>query len=137
MDLIPYLLVNNAKTAITFYQEMLNAQLIEHHPFTLEIGKTMHFPDDYPYEQSTMHAILKIEKYLLYLADNTQQTNDYGHVELTLELDTDHQIHEIYEYAKSHQCKLLMPITNMPGLIYARLTDPFGVTWQLNYIPNK
>lgn len=137
MDVIPYLLVNNAKNAILFYEEIFSAKLLEHRPFTREMGQSMNFPDNYKYSQSTMHAVLKIDDTTLYLADNNQQTQDYGHVELTLEIETEARLKKIYKYAETHQCEMKMPLTKMPGLIYARIVDPFGIGWQLNYIIPK
>ena len=56
----PYLMVENGKEAIELYKELFGAKLVEHTPFEKEAGAHFGFPDDYDYENSTMHAILDI-----------------------------------------------------------------------------
>lgn len=67
---IPYLLVKNGKKAIELYENLFRAKLIEHQPFNKEIGKEFGLPEDFDYENSTMHAKLDIDGALIYLADN-------------------------------------------------------------------
>jgi uncharacterized glyoxalase superfamily protein PhnB len=57
---IPYLLVQDGKRAIKLYEELFGANLVSSQAFTPEMGKFMGFPDDFDYENSTMHAILDI-----------------------------------------------------------------------------
>ncbi|TXT60407.1 MAG: hypothetical protein BAJALOKI2v1_110067 [Promethearchaeota archaeon] len=137
VNIIPYLLVSNGKEAISLYKRIFNAKLIEHRPLTLEMGKSMGFPEDFDYENSTMHAVMEIGGAKLYLADNNQNTKDYGHVEITLELDTKDQINDIYHKAMDNESKALLELMEQDWGWYGRIKDKFGVVWQLNFIKSS
>ena len=98
---IPYLLVNNGKKAIEIYKDLFEAKLIEHQPFSMEVGKEFGMPDDFDYENSTMHAKLEISGAEVYLADNVMQRGTApGIVEITSDLDNKEQIDKIYKKVK-------------------------------------
>ncbi len=62
---IPYLLVKNGKKAIEIYKELFETKVIEHQPSSKEVGKEFGMPDDFDYENSTMHAKLDISGALI------------------------------------------------------------------------
>jgi PhnB protein len=132
---IPYLLVKNGKKAIEIYKELFDAKVIEHQPFSTEVGKEFGMPDDFDYENSTMHAKLDISGALIYLADNvTQRGKAPGIVEITLDLETKEQIDKIYNKAKEKGYSILMELEKtFWGAYFARFEDPEGIGWQLNY----
>jgi uncharacterized glyoxalase superfamily protein PhnB len=58
----PYLMVENGKEAIELYKDLFGAKFVEHTPFSKKMGgEHFGFPDDFDYENSTMHAILDIK----------------------------------------------------------------------------
>ncbi|MFW9878714.1 MAG: VOC family protein [Candidatus Thorarchaeota archaeon] len=136
---IPYLLVKNGKKAIEIYKDLFDAKLIEHQPFSKEVGKEFGMPDDFDYENSTMHAKLDIGGAEVYLADNVMQRgNSPGIVEITLDLDTKEQIDKIYEKVKEKGCTIYMELEKtFWGAYFARFEDPEGIGWQLNYSENQ
>lgn len=137
VNIIPYLLVSNGKEAISLYKRIFNAKLIEHRPLTPEMGISMGFPEGFDYGNSTMHAVMEIGGAKLYLADNNQNTKDYGHVEITLELDTKDQINDIYQNAMDNESKALLELMEQDWGWYGRIKDKFGVVWQLNFIKSS
>jgi PhnB protein len=137
VKIIPYLLVSNGKEAISLYKTIFNAQLITHQPFSSEIVEQMGYSEDYDYENSTMHAEMQIGGSKIYLADNNQGTKDYGHVEITLELESENQIKEIYKKAIKNKCEPLIELKEYEWGFYTRVKDTFGVVWQLNYVPSQ
>ena len=56
----PYLMVKNGQEAIELYKELFGAKLVDRMPFEKEAGAFFGFPDDYDYENSTMHAVLDL-----------------------------------------------------------------------------
>jgi PhnB protein len=134
VKIIPYLLVSNGKEAIALYQTIFDAKLLNHQPFSVEIVKSMDLPQNMDYDNSTMHATIEIGGSIIYIADNNQQTQDYGHVEITLELDDKEQIKAFYNRSLEHQCKVKLELKQFPWSWYARIEDPFGVVWQLNFL---
>mgnify|MGYP003937350831 CR=1 FL=1 len=136
VNIIPYLLISNGKEAISLYKSIFDAKLLNHQSFTADIAKEMGFNEEYNLENSTMHAVLEIGNQKIYLADNNQKTNDYGHVEITLEVDTETQIKYFYNNLIKNDSKALAELTHFDWGWYARVKDKFGVVWQLNYIEN-
>ncbi len=136
---IPYLLVKNGKKAIEIYKELFDAKIIEHQPFSKELGKEFGIPDDFDYDNSTMHAKLDIGGAEIYLADNVlQRGKTPGNVEITLDLDSKEQIDNIYNKAKEKGYTILMELEKtFWGAWFGRFQDPEGIGWQLNYNENE
>ncbi|MHA2125709.1 MAG: VOC family protein [Promethearchaeota archaeon] len=136
VKIIPYLLVKNGKEAIDLYKKLFNAEVIDHQPFSKEVGGEFGFPDDFDYESSTMHAELGIGGAEIYLSDNpTDRGSDIGsNVEIVLDLESKDQIEAIYNKAKEIGCEIGMELQKMFwGSYYARIKDPLGIGWQLNF----
>ena len=94
----PYLMVKNGKESIKLYKELFGAKLLLHLPFQKEMG--MGFPDDFDYENSTMHSILEIGDAKIMLSDNAMNKNPSGNVQIFIDLDSKKDIDEIYEKVK-------------------------------------
>ncbi|MFX0140515.1 MAG: VOC family protein, partial [Candidatus Hodarchaeota archaeon] len=125
---IPYLLVRNGKEAIKVYEELFGAKLISHEPFSLEIGKEFGFPDEFDYDNSTMHAKLEIEGAQIYLADNFMGYSGSGNVEITLDLDSKEQMDTIYNKVKEKGYKIKMELQQtFWGAWFARFEDLDGI----------
>jgi PhnB protein len=133
---IPYLLVENGKKAIKLYEDLFEAKVVSHQPFTKEIGKEFGMPDDFDYKNSTMHAELEIGGAEVYLSDNPmgRGSKTSSNVEIVLDLESKAQIEKIYNKAKELDCKIGMELQQtFWGAHYARFEDPIGIGWQLNF----
>ena len=137
--ILPYLQVRNGKKAIDHYKEIFNAELIEHQPFSKEIGKEFGFPKEFKYEDSTMHAELKIDEASFYLSDNTNSQKDLsGNVEIVLDLDSKEKIDTIYSKVQDLDLKIKMELQKtFWGAYYARFEDQFGIGWQMNFAESQ
>ncbi|MFX0033456.1 MAG: VOC family protein [Candidatus Hodarchaeota archaeon] len=130
----PYLLVKNGKAAIELYKELFGAKLVDHMPFTKEVGKEFSLPKGFDYDNSTMHAVLDIEGAEIMVADNFTGLSPGGNVEVVLHLDTKRQIETIYKKAKAKNFKIKMELQQtFWGSWYTRFEDSEGVGWQLNF----
>lgn len=130
----PFLLVKNGKKAIELYKELLGAKLVNHMPFSKEIGTEFGLPDDFDYDSSTMHAVIDVDGAEIMLADNTVGIPDSGNVDIVLHLDSKEQLETIYKKAKEKEFKIKMELQKtFWGAWYARFEDSEGVGWQLNY----
>ena len=141
MKIIPYLLVKNGLEAIELYKNIFKAELTEHQKFSPEIGKQMGFPNDFNYENSTMHAKLNFFNEWVYLADSAevQDEKSFRNVEVLLELDNKADIDEIIKKAKESNFTFLMEYEKtFWGAWFARFKDTMGINWQVNFQePNK
>ena len=131
---IPYLIVENGKKSIELYKELFGAKVIEHMPFTKEMGKQFGLPDDFDYENSTLHADLEIYGAKLMLTDNKAGESGGGNVEILLQLDSKDQIDSIYSKVKKKGFKFKMELEKtFWGAYFARFEDSDGIGWQLNF----
>ncbi|MBD3338534.1 MAG: hypothetical protein GF353_05475 [Candidatus Lokiarchaeota archaeon] len=133
---IPYLKVKNANKSINFYKKLFNAELIDHVPYSEEVGKEFGLPSDFDYENSTMHSVLHILGAPIYMADEVLEPleNAKGKVEILLDLDNKEQIEEIYQKAKELGCSITMELEQMFwGAHFASFEDPDGIKWQLHF----
>ena len=91
-------------------------------------------PDDFDYENSTMHATLDFGGPLIMLADNFMGVPGSGNVEIVLHLDSKEELDKIYDKAKEKGFKIKMELEKtFWGAWFARFGDSEGVGWQLNY----
>lgn len=133
VQIIPYLLIISGKDAIEYYRAVFNAKLLVHQPFTKEILKSMEVDSRCSIEDSTMHAVMEIAGSKIYLADNNQNTQDYGHVEIAIECDDEDQIQQFYHNATAAGSIVKLALQDYSWGWYARIIDPFGIGWQLNF----
>lgn len=129
---IPYITVPNAKEAIEVYKELFGATLIDRMPFDKKIGMQMGLPEDYDWENSTMHSEIEVNGAKINMADG--QTKPGGNIEVLLMLDSKEQIEIIWAKVKAKGYTVKMELeVQFWGAMYARFVDEFGIGWQLNY----
>ena len=130
VKIVPYITVPDAKKTIEVYKDLFGATLVDHMPFTKEVGQGFGFPEDFDYENSTMHASIDISGALIYFSDG--QIQGGGKVEIVLDYDSREQIEEVWAKVKKAGYEVRMEMEQQFwGAIYGRLAD--GVGWQLNY----
>ena len=131
---IPYLSVSSGKQAIELYSKVFNAKELSRMPYTDDVGKSMGFPDDYDYDNSTMHASIGLGDAIVYLADSGSSKSDMGNVDVLLEIDNKHEIQSYFENAKKEGFTIAWELEKtFWGAWYAKVVDPFGIGWQLNF----
>jgi PhnB protein len=136
VKIIPYLAVKNGKKAIALYENLFEVEVKRNEPFTEEMGKEFGFPEDYDYENSTMHAELEIYGNEVYLSDDVHSSEEEakGRVDVLLDLETKEQIEKIYNKAKELGCKISKELEKQFwGAYFASFQDEFGIGWQLNF----
>lgn len=136
MKIVPYVVVPNAKKAITGYEKIFGATVVSHMPFTPEMGSQMGLSEDFDYDNSTMHAEFDIGGSRIYISDNTraEEYKTPGVVEILLELDSKEEIEKIYNNAKENGLTISNELEKtFWGAFYARFVDLDGIGWQLNY----
>ena len=131
---IPYLIVKNGKESIKLYEELFGAKIIDHMPFTKEMGTQFGLPNDFDYDNSTLHAELEINGAKIMLTDNMAGEIGGGNVEVMLQLDSKDQIDTIYSIAKKKGFKIKMELEKtFWGAYFTRFEDSDGIGWQLNF----
>lgn len=132
MKVVPYITVENAKAAIEVYVDLFGATLVDHMPFTKEVGAGFGFPEDFDYEGSTMHAVIDIGGATIFLSDGQGAVR--GNVEIVLDFEAKEQIEEVWSKVKKAGYEIVMEMEQQFwGAIYGRFVDDDGIGWQLNY----
>ncbi|TKJ21367.1 MAG: hypothetical protein CEE43_09490 [Promethearchaeota archaeon Loki_b32] len=130
----PYLMVKSGKEAIELYKEVFGAKQLVHMPFQKEMGANFGFPDDFDYENSTMHAELEIGGAKVMLSDNAMNKNGSGNVQVFVDLDSKKDLDEIYERVKKKKFQIIMDLTKtFWGAWFLMFEDSNGIGWQLAY----
>lgn len=138
MKITPHISVLNAKKTIEVYQELFGAKLVDHMPFNKEIGKGMGLPEEFDYENSTMHAVLKMDGTEIYIADSMGPKQS-GPVEIVLHFEDKAELKRVWKKVKKMNLHIVMELEEQFwGAIYGRFIDNDGVGWQINYnIPQE
>ncbi len=132
VKIVPYITVPDARKTIEVYKDLFGATLVDHMPFTKEVGQGFGFPDDFDYENSTMHASIDIDGALIYLSDGAGQGG--GVVEIVLDYESKEQVEEVWTKVKKAGYEIKMELEpQFWGAIYGRFVDADGVGWQLNH----
>jgi PhnB protein len=130
----PYLMVSNGKSAIELYKDLFGAKQVDHMPFQKEAGAYFGFPEDFDYENSTMHAELDIGGATIMLSDNPMNKNRSGNVQILVNLDSKKDLDKIYEKVKEKGFEILMDLQKPSwGSWFLVFEDSYGIGWQLNF----
>jgi uncharacterized glyoxalase superfamily protein PhnB len=111
----PYLMVENGLNAIELYKDLFGAKLVDHMPFQKEAGAYFGFPEDFDYENSTMHAELDIDGATIMLSDNPMNKNRSGNVQILVNLNSKKDLDKIYEKVKKNKFEIIMDLARPLG----------------------
>ncbi|AEM79984.1 PhnB protein [Thermoanaerobacter thermohydrosulfuricus] len=129
--IVPYLVFEgNAEEALNFYSDVFGGEKSN----VIRYGDSQ-MPVKEEYKDKILHARLEHKSFILYLSDTFQgQKVEKGtNVSLTLEFDTEEAIDKAYT-ALSEGGKIHMELQKtFWNAKYAKVTDKFGITWDLNY----
>ena len=127
-------MVENGKEAIELYKDLFGANLLNHTPFTEEMGAYFGFPDDFDYENSTMHAELDIGGAIIMLSDNALGKSGSGNVQVLVKFDSKEDIEKINEKVQKKKFTIIMPFEKTTwGSWFLVFEDSYGIGWQLSY----
>lgn len=133
LKITPHISVANAKKTIEIYKKLFGAKLTIHMPFEKNIGTEMGLPEDFDYENSTMHAVLDFSGTEVYIADSMGPTQS-GAVEIVLDFESREDIEYVWKNVKEMNLPVIMDLEiQFWGALYGRFRDNDNVGWQLNH----
>jgi PhnB protein len=128
---VPYLTFNgNAKEALEYYKEMIEGEITG-----LQTFGEADYPTPPEIDDKLMHARFVKGDLLLMVSDTFpgSEVQAGSNISLVLEFDSEEEIQKIYDRL-SAQSKVHMELQDtFWGAKFAKLTDPYGITWDLNY----
>jgi PhnB protein len=136
MNVIPYLVFEGTtEEVMNFYAEIFGGEIVTIQRYS--DGQGMEVPEDY--KNKVLHGRLKIGKDLLYFSDAFpgQKVAAGNQISLSIEFDSEEKIDQAYEkLATDGNVKMPLQKTFW-GAKYAKLTDQYGIGWDLNYQYDK
>lgn len=129
-QLTPYLYFQgNAEEALNFYQEVLGGEKTE----VMRYGDVQKIEDEY--KDKIIHAKLQHPVFNLFFSDTHEKhklkTGD--NVSLTLEFESEDAIDKAYQSLSEGGSVYMELQKTFWNAKYAKVTDKFGVCWDLNY----
>jgi PhnB protein len=126
--IIPHVTVAGCKEAIEYYQSILGGDIQR---TQLADGIEMFKGHEGKY----IHAELHFDNgFMIYFNDVFGKEPNIGtNIEIGLELENDEEINRIHEaFAQEGRVKMELQNTFW-GARYGKVTDKYGITWELNY----
>ena len=121
-------MVKNGKEAIELYKDLFGAKLVDHMPFAKEAAEYFGFPDDFDYENSTMHAVLDIGGAVVMLSDNPMGKSGSGNVQVNITYGNKEELEKINAKVLKKKFDIIMPL----GKTFW-FEDSYGIGWLLAY----
>lgn len=129
-SITPYLSFNgNAKEALNYYQEVFDGEV------WLQTFGEADFPTPPEADDRVMHGQFKKDALFFMVSDCFVGSSvEIGsNISLVLECSSEDEIQSLYEKLKQQSTVQMELSDTFWGAMYAKVKDPFGVTWDLNY----
>jgi PhnB protein len=128
---VPYLIFNGkAKEALEYYKDILEGEIAG-----LQTFGEADYPTPPEIDEHVMHARFEKEDLLIMVSDSFpgHEIHTGNNISLVLEFESEDEVHKIYDRLTS-KGKVHMELQDtFWGAKYAKVEDPFGITWDLNY----
>jgi uncharacterized glyoxalase superfamily protein PhnB len=136
VKVIPAVSVPRAIDTIELYKELFDAKLVTRMPFNPEMGANFGLPEDFDYENSTMHAELDLGNGAFIYIDDRLSNQDVANaaVQVFVEVDSKDAIEAIWQKVQDKCFKVVMPLDKMFwGAWYMGFVDSDGTMWQVGF----
>ncbi|WP_077617212.1 VOC family protein [Bacillus sinesaloumensis] len=127
----PYLMFNgNAKEALEYYKELFEGEILDIQTYA-DAG---YESEDWGKER-LIHGKFKKNEFLLMVSDGSpSQTVTIGtNVSLVIDFNTEDEIIRVFTVLKEKGAVLMELQDTFWGAKYAKIKDPYGIIWDLNF----
>lgn len=134
-QITPYLSFNgNAMEALEFYKEVFEGQIQEIQTF----GEA-DFPTPPEAHDRIMHAKFQKDELFFMVSDSFpgQAVASGSNISLVLEFEDKQEIDTVYQRLSKNGTVIMELQDTFWGARYAKVKDPFNVTWDLNHTYSK
>lgn len=134
-QLNPYLsFKDNAREAMEFYRSVFGGDL------TINTFKEYHASEDPAEADKVMHAMLKAENGITFMAADTPNSMDYNpgsRISMSLSGENEQELRGYWDKLSAGGT-LIMPMEKAPwGDTFGMCIDKFGVQWMVDILPPK
>ncbi|MYL70108.1 VOC family protein [Halobacillus litoralis] len=127
----PYFTFNgNAGEALDYYKQIFHGEVIN-----LQTFGEADFETPEEMDQRVMHAQFKKDALFFMVSDSftDQNVKTGSNIALVLECESTDEIQTYYDRLKNDGNVLMELQDTFWGATYAKVKDPYGITWDLNY----
>ncbi|MGB8956340.1 MAG: VOC family protein [Tumebacillaceae bacterium] len=130
MKLIPYLSFDGtAEEALKFYAEVFGGEVTHVQRYSDAPG--MQIPEGY--DNKLLHGRVQFGDNWLYASDVAREVAAGGQITLSVEFDSEEKIDKAFAQLAEGGTVLMALDKMFWGAKYGKLTDKFGVQWDLNH----
>ena len=131
----PYLTFENAKEAMSYYEQEFGAQITYHEPLTKEQAENLGLPID-PLNRTTLRGEFLIAGQKIICADATMgnpQTSTLISILLDFENEEDKARDLFNRLANSENQRVTVPFGDwVLGNVMGQIVDRYGITWLIS-----
>ncbi|BCB05547.1 VOC family protein [Bacillus sp. KH172YL63] len=127
----PYFSFNGqAKEALAYYKDVFDGEILS----VMTFGEA-DFPSPPEMSEHIMHAQFKKGELFFMMSDSFpgQETTAGNHISLVLELESEEEIQHYYRRLTEKGTVVMELQDTFWGAVYAKVKDPYGIHWDLNY----
>ncbi|SEH38674.1 PhnB protein [Halobacillus karajensis] len=124
----------NARDALEYYKEVFKGEII-----TCQTYGEADFDTPKGADDRVMHAQFKKDALFFMVSDSFpgQDVELGSSISLALELDSLEEIQNYYSLLKEKGTTLMELQDTFWGATYAKVKDPYGITWDLNFTKDQ
>ncbi|MFT4414870.1 VOC family protein [Fredinandcohnia humi] len=127
----PYLMFDGkAKEALDYYQNIFEGEILD-----MQTYGEADYPTPPEADNRIIHARFKKDDFVLMVSDAFpgSEVTIGTNISFVLEFENEQEIQKIYQQLSENGTVLMELQDTFWGAKYAKLKDPFGIIWDLNY----
>jgi PhnB protein len=130
MKLIPYLsMAGQAEEAMNFYADVFGGEVVQLDRYSSQPG--MQVAEEF--KEKVLHGRVKIGDEFIYFSDIDRDVVSGNQISLSMEFEQEDQIDRAFDLLSQGGSVFIALAKMFWGAKYGKVTDKFGITWDLNH----
>ncbi|MGZ4163654.1 MAG: VOC family protein [Tumebacillaceae bacterium] len=130
MKLIPYLsMAGQAEEAMNFYADVFGGEVVQLDRYSSQPGVQV----AEGFADKVLHGRVKIGDEFIYFSDIDREVVSGNQISLSMEFEQEDQIDRAFDLLSQGGSVFIALAKMFWGAKYGKVTDKFGITWDLNH----
>ncbi|MGZ4122924.1 MAG: VOC family protein [Tumebacillaceae bacterium] len=130
MKLIPYLsMAGQAEEAMNFYADVFGGEVVQLDRYSSQPGVQV----AEEFKEKVLHGRVKIGDEFIYFSDIDRDVVSGNQISLSMEFEQEDQIDRAFDLLSQGGSVFIALAKMFWGAKYGKVTDKFGITWDLNH----
>ncbi|MGZ4135577.1 MAG: VOC family protein [Tumebacillaceae bacterium] len=130
MKLIPYLsMAGQAEEAMNFYADVFGGEVVQLDRYSSQPGVQV----AEEFKEKVLHGRVKIGDEFIYFSDIDREVVSGNQISLSMEFEQEDQIDRAFDLLSQGGSVFIALAKMFWGAKYGKVTDKFGITWDLNH----